>query len=73
MALLPVSAVISWAVASAFSLAVTYPVAGNIGGGGFMLVWFDGAANFIDYRETAPRHAHRDMYLDENGEVIGMF
>ena len=57
-------------IAAAFSLAVTKPDAGNIGGGGFMLVYLDGAANFIDYRETAPRLAHRDMYLDENGEVI---
>ena len=57
-------------IAAAFSLAVTQPDAGNIGGGGFMLVYLDGAANFIDYRETAPRLAHRDMYLDENGEVV---
>ena len=57
-------------IAAAFSLAVTKPDAGNIGGGGFMLVYFDGIANFIDYRETAPRLAHRDMYLDENGDVI---
>ena len=57
-------------IAVAFSLAVTLPEAGNIGGGGFMLVFFDGDANFIDYRETAPRLAHRDMYLDEQGNVI---
>ena len=60
------------AIASTFSLAVTYPVAGNIGGGGFMLVHFEGEPNFIDYRETAPRDAHRDMYLDGNGNVIEM-
>ena len=57
-------------IAAAFSLAVTKPDAGNIGGGGFMLVYLDGAANFIDYRETAPRLAHRDMYLDENGDPV---
>jgi len=58
------------AIAAGFALAVTYPEAGNIGGGGFMLIHFDGKASFVDYRETAPAAAHRDMYLDENGEVI---
>lgn len=58
------------AVATAFTLAVTYPEAGNIGGGGFMTIWFDGKAYFLDYRETAPAAAHRDMYLDENKEII---
>lgn len=58
------------AVATAFTLAVTYPEAGNIGGGGFMTIWFDGQAYFLDYRETAPAAAHRDMYLDENKEII---
>ncbi|MCO4321380.1 gamma-glutamyltransferase [Aliidiomarina quisquiliarum] len=58
------------AVATAFTLAVTYPEAGNIGGGGFMTIWFDGKAYFLDYRETAPAAAHRDMYLDENKQVI---
>ncbi len=58
------------AVATAFVLAVTYPEAGNIGGGGFMTIWFDGKPYFLDYRETAPAAAHQDMYLDENGEVI---
>lgn len=57
-------------IAAAFSLAVTKPAAGNIGGGGFMLVYIEGDANFIDYRETAPQLAHRDMYLDQNGDVI---
>ena len=57
-------------IAAAFSLAVTLPEAGNIGGGGFMLVFVEGESNFIDYRETAPRLAHRDMYLDDNGDVI---
>jgi gamma-glutamyltranspeptidase/glutathione hydrolase len=58
------------AVAMAFSLAVTYPEAGNIGGGGFMLAWADGKPYFLDYRETAPGAASRDMYLDDNGEVV---
>jgi gamma-glutamyltranspeptidase/glutathione hydrolase len=58
------------AIAAAFSLAVTYPEAGNIGGGGFMLVHMDGESKFIDYRETAPLRAHRDMYLDQDGDVV---
>ncbi len=58
------------AIAADFVLAVTLPEAGNIGGGGFMLIWLDGKALFLDYRETAPLAADRDMYLDENGEVI---
>lgn len=58
------------AVATAFSLAVTYPEAGNIGGGGFMTIWFEGTPYFLDYRETAPGAAHRDMYLDSAGEII---
>lgn len=58
------------AIAASFSLAVTFPEAGNIGGGGFMLIHMDGESKFIDYRETAPLQAHRDMYLDGNGEVI---
>ncbi|MCH9696295.1 MAG: gamma-glutamyltransferase [Gammaproteobacteria bacterium] len=57
-------------IAAAFALAVTLPEAGNIGGGGFMLVQFDGEAKFIDYRETAPLAANRDMYLDENGDAV---
>jgi gamma-glutamyltranspeptidase/glutathione hydrolase len=57
-------------IAAAFSLAVTLPEAGNIGGGGFMLVHMDSESKFIDYRETAPLLAHRDMYLDEHGDVI---
>jgi gamma-glutamyltranspeptidase/glutathione hydrolase len=57
-------------IAAAFSLAVTYPEAGNIGGGGFMLLHMNGESRFIDYRETAPLQAHRDMYLDENGDFI---
>lgn len=58
------------AIATAFTLAVTYPEAGNIGGGGFMLVWFDGKPYFLDYRETAPAAAHKDMYLDADKQVI---
>ncbi|EJL08587.1 gamma-glutamyltransferase [Pseudomonas chlororaphis] len=58
------------AVATAFTLAVTYPEAGNIGGGGFMTLFIDGKAYFLDYRETAPKAATRDMYLNDKGEVI---
>jgi gamma-glutamyltranspeptidase/glutathione hydrolase len=58
------------AVAAAFVLAVTYPEGGNLGGGGFMLVRYDGRAEFLDYRETAPRRATREMFLDDNGQVI---
>ena len=53
------------AVAVAFALAVTHPSAGNIGGGGFMLVRLaDGRSTFIDFRERAPNSASRDMYID---------
>lgn len=58
------------AIATAFTLAVTYPEAGNIGGGGFMTLYVDGKAYFLDYRETAPKAASATMYLNENGEVI---
>src|SRR5579872_4503192 len=59
------------AVAVGFALAVVHPQAGNIGGGGFMLVRLaDGAAHFIDYREKAPAKATRDMYLDAQGNII---
>ncbi|WDY58754.1 gamma-glutamyltransferase [Pseudomonas sp. PSKL.D1] len=58
------------AVATAFTLAVTYPEAGNIGGGGFMTLFVDGKPYFLDYREVAPKAASRNMYLDEKGEVI---
>lgn len=58
------------AIAVAFALGVTHPSAGNIGGGGFMVVRFpDGRSIAIDYREMAPSKAHRDMYLDSEGEV----
>ena len=61
------------AVATAFALAVTFPRAGNIAGGGFMLVHLNDSNKTIaiDYREAAPAAAHIDMYLDENGDVIG--
>ncbi len=58
------------AVATAFTLAVTYPEAGNIGGGGFMTLWFDGKPYFLDYREVAPAKANKDMFLDDNKNVI---
>ncbi len=59
------------AVATGFALAVVHPAAGNIGGGGFMLVRFaDGKIHFLDYREKAPKAASRDMYLDAQGNVI---
>jgi gamma-glutamyltranspeptidase / glutathione hydrolase len=59
------------AVAVGFALAVVHPAAGNLGGGGFMLVRMaDGKTHFIDYRETAPAAAKQDMYLDERGNVI---
>src|ERR1700712_5299139 len=58
------------AVATAFTLAVTYPEAGNIGGGGFMTLWVHGRPYFLDYRERAPQAATRDMYLDAKGNVI---
>ncbi|AOJ07341.1 gamma-glutamyltransferase [Burkholderia mayonis] len=58
------------AVAIAFTLAVTYPEAGNIGGGGFMTVYMDGKPYFLDYRERAPLAATKDMYLDKEGNVV---
>ncbi|MGB7758815.1 MAG: gamma-glutamyltransferase [Bryobacteraceae bacterium] len=57
------------AVAVGFALAVTHPAAGNIGGGGFMLVRMaDGRAAFLDFRERAPAAASHDMYLDSSGK-----
>lgn len=60
------------AVATALALAVTYPQAGNLGGGGFMLIHVQqsGTDTSIDYRETAPAAATHDVYLDKSGEVI---
>ncbi|MGH9405850.1 MAG: gamma-glutamyltransferase [Terriglobia bacterium] len=59
------------AVAVGFALAVTYPFAGNLGGGGFMLIRMaDGASVMIDYREEAPGAASRNMYLDAQGRLI---
>src|ERR1700678_2962551 len=59
------------AVATGFALAVVHPAAGNLGGGGFMLIRMaDGKTHFIDYREKAPAAATRDMYLDAQGNVI---
>jgi gamma-glutamyltranspeptidase/glutathione hydrolase len=59
------------AVAVGFALAVVHPQAGNLGGGGFMLVRFaDGKTHFVDYREKAPLAATADMYLDAKGDVI---
>lgn len=58
------------AVAVGFALGVTHPSAGNVGGGGFMVIRFpSGETTTIDYREKAPRAAHRDMYLDASGQV----
>ena len=57
------------AVAVGFALAVVHPEAGNLGGGGFMVIRLhDGTVKTIDYRETAPSGASRDMYLDAQGE-----
>ena len=59
------------AVAVAYALAVTHPCCGNIGGGGFMLIHLkDGTEKVIDFRETAPKAANKDMYLDANGNAI---
>ena len=59
------------AIAVAFALAVTHPAAGNLGGGGFMMIRLrDGRTTAIDYREMAPVAAHRDVYLDKNGNLI---
>ncbi len=59
------------AIASQFALAVVYPRAGNIGGGGFMVIRLaDGTSDALDYREKAPAAASRDMYLDGEGNVM---
>jgi gamma-glutamyltranspeptidase / glutathione hydrolase len=62
---------IDGAVATGFALAVVYPQAGNLGGGGFMLIRMaDGRTHFLDYREKAPASATANMYLDAQGNVI---
>jgi gamma-glutamyltranspeptidase/glutathione hydrolase len=59
------------AVAVGFALAVTHPSAGNLGGGGFMMIRFaNGDTACIDYRETAPAAAGRDVYLDASGQIV---
>src|SRR5689334_13626585 len=59
------------AIAVAFALAVTHPAAGNLGGGGFMMIRLkNGRTTAIDYREMAPAAANRDVYLDKNGNLI---
>lgn len=59
------------AIAVGLALAVVYPEAGNIGGGGFMLIRKkDGSVFAIDYREMAPAAAHRDIYIDKDGNLI---
>jgi gamma-glutamyltranspeptidase/glutathione hydrolase len=59
------------AIAVAFALAVTHPAAGNLGGGGFMMIRLkDGRTTAIDYREMAPAAATRNIYLDKKGNVI---
>ena len=59
------------AIAVAFALQVTHPAAGNLGGGGFMMIRLkDGRTTAIDYREMAPAAAHRNVYLDKNGNLI---
>src|SRR4029078_354679 len=58
-------------VAVGFALAVVHPQAGNLGGGGFMLIRTASvAAHFVDYREKAPGKATENMYLDAQGNVI---
>jgi gamma-glutamyltranspeptidase/glutathione hydrolase len=58
------------AVAVAFTLAVTYPEAGNVGGGGFATLFFDGKPSFLDYRDRAPGSASATMYLDAAGDLV---
>lgn len=59
------------AVAVGYALAVTYPTAGNLGGGGFMTIRLaDGTTTFLDFRERAPLAATKDMYLDDEGEPV---
>src|SRR3984957_11585483 len=59
------------AVATGFALAVVYPDAGNLGGGGFMMLRLaNGESHFLDFREEAPLRATANMYLDSNGKII---
>ena len=59
------------AIATGFTLAVVHPAAGNIGGGGFMVIRLaDGTVTTIDFREVAPSGAYRDMFLDDSMNVI---
>src|SRR5579862_7191913 len=59
------------AVATGFALAVVHPAAGNLGGGGFMLIRTkDGATHFVDFRETAPGKATASMYQDPQGNIV---
>jgi gamma-glutamyltranspeptidase/glutathione hydrolase len=59
------------AVAVGYALAVVYPAAGNLGGGGFMTIQLaDGRKTFLDFRETAPNGATANMYLDKDGNVV---
>ena len=59
------------AIAVAFALAVTHPAAGNLGGGGFMMIRLkDGRTTAIDYREMAPASSHRNVYLNKDGNLI---
>src|ERR1700752_810182 len=58
------------AIAVAFALQVTHPAAGNLAGGGFMMIRLEnGRTTAIDYREMAPAAAHRNVYLDKNGNT----
>lgn len=65
--------IVDAAIATAFVLAVERPHSAGLGGGGFMTAYLSGQkpeAHFVDFRETAPEKAHRDMYLDKKGEVV---
>ena len=60
------------AVAVSFALAVTYPQAGNIGGGGFMMIYLDGGeSHFLDYREMSPRNVQLEQYAEADASVFG--
>ena len=58
------------AVATALALAVVFPQAGNLGGGGFAVVRFGDEVNTLDFRETAPAAASHDMFLDDDGKPL---